>query len=94
MLVAVAWVDMPDTASAQALQELADVPGSGNVTELNRERGRYRDVQFTGTHYASNRDGATVVIAQAEPVGRIAVARDLAELASEAASSGSFSYPL
>jgi len=60
------------------------VHGTGNITELNRERAgyRYRNVRFTGKHYASRREDNTVVNAQAEPVGRAAVATDeIAELA-------------
>ena len=89
MLIAVAWVDMPDTRSAQEFKELADVHGTGNITELNRERAgyRYRNVRFTGKHYASRREDNTVVNAQAEPVGRAAVATDeIAELALRATS--------
>lgn len=84
VLVAVAWVDMPDAAEAAELKRLVDRHGTGNVTELNRERGPYRDVRFTGEHYASRREGATVVNAQAEPVGRVARVAELAELAGSA----------
>ena len=72
VLVAVAWVDMPDEANAIKLKRLLDRPGTGNITELSRERRRYRNVRFDGEHYASRREGATVVNAQAEPVGRVA----------------------
>ncbi|MCE0765302.1 hypothetical protein LWC35_20700 [Pseudonocardia kujensis] len=69
-VVAVSWVAMPDEASARALEQLMDTSGTGNVTELSRERGRYRTVRFTGDAYASHRDGPVVVNAQAEPVTR------------------------
>jgi len=78
VLVAVAWVEMPDAGRARALRALLDGAGTGNVTELSRQRGRYRDVRFTGDFYASRRDGSTVVNAQAQPVGRAAVAVNLA----------------
>jgi len=80
VLLAVAWVDMPDEAQAVELKHLIDRHGTGNVTELSRERGRYRNVRFTGEHYASRREDTTVVNAQAQPVGRGARAADLAEL--------------
>ena len=87
LLVAVARVDMPDSTSARAYRELVDTYGTGNITELNRERGgyRYRDVRFTGKRYASSRNGNTVINAQAEPVGRVAVAGWVAEQAAQAA---------
>ncbi len=68
-LVAVAWVDMPDTTPAGDLQRLVDTEGTGNLTELSREQGSHQGVRFTGQHYASTRDGVTVLNAQAEPVG-------------------------
>ena len=80
VLVAVAWVDMADEARARELKRLVDRSGTGNVTELSRERGRYRSVRFDGEHYASHQEGSTVVNAQAQPVGRAARAAELAEL--------------
>jgi hypothetical protein len=84
VLVAVSWVEMPDTRSARKFHRLVDTHGTGNVTELSREEGPYRRVRFTGHHYASRRDGTTVVNAQAEPVGRAAVAAELESLAATA----------
>jgi len=69
-IVAVSWVEMPDESSAQALKQLMDTSGTGNVTELSREQGRYRTVRYTGDAYASRRDGPVVINAQAEPVAR------------------------
>lgn len=86
VLVAVAWVDMPDEASARAFHTLVDGEGTGNVTELSREQGRYRDVRFTGEHYESTRDGTTVVNAQAQPVGAVAAAEELAGIVAAALS--------
>jgi hypothetical protein len=86
VLVAVAWVDMPDEAGAIELKRLLDRPGTGNITELSRDRVRYRNVHFDGEHHASRREGTTVVNAQAEPMGRVGAATDLAELARAALS--------
>lgn len=70
LLVPVSWVEMPDAASARALKQLVDGNGTGNVTELSRESGRYRAVRYTGDVYASRRKGTVVVNAQAQPVAR------------------------
>jgi hypothetical protein len=70
VLVPVAWVQMPTEADARALKQLLDGAGTGNVTELSRERGRYRTVRYTGDVYASRRDGNVVINAQAQPVAR------------------------
>lgn len=70
VLLAVSWVDMPDESSARSLHQLLDRDGTGNVTELSRDRGRYRSVRFTADFYASHRDGTVVVNAQAQPVAR------------------------
>jgi hypothetical protein len=83
VLVAVSWVEMPDTRGAREFHELVDRHGCGNVTELSREQGPYRRVRFTGRYYVSRRDGTTVVNAQAEPIGRAAIAAELERLASE-----------
>lgn len=69
VLVAVSWVQMPDEAGAVEFHQLVDRHGTGNITELSRDGWRYRDVRFTGENYDSDRDGTTVVNAQAEPVG-------------------------
>lgn len=78
VLLAVAWVDMPDTGQANRFRRLVDGGGTGNVTELSREGGRFRDVRFNGAHYESEQDGETVVNAQAQPVGRSTAADALA----------------
>jgi hypothetical protein len=67
-LVAAAWVEMTDISSARELVRLLDVEGTGNITELSKERGRYRDVRYGGPAYGSRNDGSLVVTAQAEPV--------------------------
>lgn len=50
--------------------QLLDADGTGDITELTRERGRYRSVRYTGEAYASGRDGTVLVNAQAQPVAR------------------------
>jgi hypothetical protein len=85
VIVAVAWVDMPDEGQARRLQQLVDRHGTGNLTELTKEGKGSRAVRWTGEHYTSARDGVTFVNAQAEPVGRtaraIGLARTVAPLA-------------
>lgn len=81
-LVAVAWVDMPDTDRARDLRVLMDRYGTGNVTELSRERGGQR---FSGEFYRSSREDSTVVNVQAEPVGRTRTALTLARVAADTA---------
>jgi hypothetical protein len=83
VLLAVAWVDMPDEAQALQYKRLVDRHGTGNITELTKEGGPYARVQWTGNHYASTIDGATVVNVQAEPVGRTAQLTRLAEVAAQ-----------
>jgi hypothetical protein len=79
VLVAVAWVDMPDVQQARRFKDLVDRNGTGNITELSRETGPYQDVRFTGDHYTSTRDDTTVINAQAQPVRRSRAATHLAE---------------
>jgi hypothetical protein len=57
-----------------------DRDGTGNVTELSRERGGQR---FSGDYYRSAREDTTVVNVQAEPVGRTRAALQLAKLAAD-----------
>jgi hypothetical protein len=70
VLVAVARVQMPDRVSAAALKKLVDTHGTGNVTELSRERGLYQLVRFTGDFYASSLQENVFVNAQAQPIAR------------------------
>jgi hypothetical protein len=70
VLVAIASVEMPDEVQADDLKSLLDSPGSGNLTELSRERGRYQTVRYTGDAYASRREGDVVTNAQAQPVAK------------------------
>ena len=82
VVVAVAWVDMPDADQARRLQQLVDRNGTGNLTELTKEGRRPRSVEWTGQHYTSARDDVTFVNAQAEPVGSTARAVGLARTVS------------
>jgi hypothetical protein len=66
VLVAYASVEMKDADQARCLQEVLDKNGSGNVTELSRERGAYRSVRYDDAVFASDRDGTVVVNAQAK----------------------------
>jgi len=77
-ILAAAWVDMPDPDQARQLQELMDRGGTGNITELSRERGGQR---FSGDYYRSAREDSTVINVQAEPIGRARAALAVAELA-------------
>jgi hypothetical protein len=70
VLVAVSSVAMPDRAGAGAYKRLVDRHGTGNVTELTREQGRYRSVRFLGRPYGSRPDGLVVTNVQAQPVDR------------------------
>lgn len=69
VLVAVSWVEMPTTGEAARLRRLVDTDGTGNVTELTRERGRYRNVRYDGLVYDSGIDGQAVWNVQVQPVG-------------------------
>lgn len=79
VLVAVAWVDMPDVRRARMFKDLVDRGGTGNITELSRETGPYQDVRFTGDHYTSISEDTTVINVQAQPVRRSRATDDLAE---------------
>ncbi|MFC9250664.1 hypothetical protein [Amycolatopsis thailandensis] len=58
MIVATATVTMPSADQAERLRELADRPGTGNITELT--------TGFDGRHYASRVVGTIVTITQAK----------------------------
>ena len=48
VLVAVAAVEMPDPGEARELRVLMDGGGTGNITELSKDRGRHRRVDYEG----------------------------------------------
>jgi hypothetical protein len=86
VLVAVSWVRMPDGPSASALMQLDDATGTGNVTELSREEGKYRSVRYTGLIYTSALDtsGTVFVNVQAQPVARGTTGVELTSLVTNA----------
>jgi hypothetical protein len=67
-LVAISWVDMPTLPLAMDYKILVDVLGTGNITELSREVGPYRNVKFTGKYYLSGITGTTVWNVQVQPI--------------------------
>lgn len=69
-LVPVAWVEMLTEAESVALKQLLDTGGTGDITELSCERGRYQAVRYTGDAYASQIAGRIVINAQAQSVLR------------------------
>lgn len=68
MVVSIYWVRMRSVAGAIRLRDLADTPGTGNVSPLAGALLGLADIRFTGKHYDSRRSGALVVIAETEPV--------------------------
>jgi hypothetical protein len=68
ILVAISWATMPSTALAEQYKTLVDTWRTGNVTELSREIGPYRNVRFSGKNYTSGRDRKTVWNTQVQPV--------------------------
>jgi len=71
VLVAISWVDMPTSSLALEYKHLVDTPGTGNITELSRESGPYRNVVFTGNNYLSGIIGTAVWNVQVQPVGSV-----------------------
>jgi hypothetical protein len=67
-IVSLARVAMPDAASAQALQGLADTDGSGNVSDLLREGVRVdgAPTELSNAQYASEVAGAIVTIVETD----------------------------
>lgn len=70
ILISIATVDMPDYPTATGLHRLLLDPGNGGITQLSRERGRYRHVAFTHAPTWWSRRETTLCIVQAQPVGR------------------------
>lgn len=66
--VSVSLVRMPDAAGAGELRKLADTSGTGNVADLLRAgvTAPGAPPSFTSAGYASELDGATVVITEAD----------------------------
>jgi hypothetical protein len=78
VVVAVAWITMPDASQATELRRLIDTPGTGSIRPLDRR------IELTGQHYASRQEGELVTVAEAEPDGRSVPGRVLEEIADEA----------
>jgi len=51
---------MPDGALARWYKRLVNKGGTGNITELTRDSGPYRNVRFTGQFYDSGMTGNAV----------------------------------
>lgn len=71
VLIALSWVGMPDTATAADYKTLVDKYGSGNITELSRDSGVYKNIRYSGRHYSSGLESSSVWNAQIQPVGAI-----------------------
>jgi len=67
-LVAISWVDMPTLSLAMEYKHMVDAPGTGNITELSRESGPYRNVIFNGNDYLSGIIGTAVWNVQVQPI--------------------------
>jgi hypothetical protein len=81
VLLAVAHVGMRDADQARCLQGLLDKNGSGNITELSRERGPYKSVRYDGAVFTSGRDQAIVANAQAKSIQGVPREADLKVMA-------------
>ncbi len=68
LLVAISWVQMPDTSSAESYKRLVDTPGAGNVTELSRETTLYKNIKYTDGAHTSGFHGTAVWNVQVQPV--------------------------
>jgi hypothetical protein len=73
VLIAISWVNMRNAVLAEKYKHLVDEPGTGNLTELTRLSGLYRNVRFTGDFYASGIDGAAVWNVEVQPVTQLPV---------------------
>lgn len=71
ILVAISWVDMPSTSLAIRYRRLVDMPDTGNVTELSRQIGPYKQVRYSGLLYESGRYGTEVWNAEVQPTGAV-----------------------
>jgi hypothetical protein len=84
VLVAVSAVQMPTSGQAAQLRTLVDRNGSGNITELSRERGPFTGVRYDGAGYRSRQEGDLVVTSQAQVAAPGRSAPDLVRLADSA----------
>lgn len=68
VLVAISWVGMADTSSAEKYKRLVDTPGAGNITELSRKKKLYRKITYSGGAHSSGINGTAVWNVQVKPV--------------------------
>ncbi|GGP64382.1 hypothetical protein [Saccharothrix coeruleofusca] len=68
-VVSVAWVEFRLRRDAREFRALEDVHGTGDITPLPRALLGLPEIPFHAHNYTSALDGATVVVAEAEPVG-------------------------
>ncbi|MEU4803897.1 hypothetical protein [Actinosynnema sp. NPDC023587] len=80
-VVSVVWVGFAARGDAADFKSLIDRHGSGDVTPLGGALLGLADVSFSGLNYGSDRDGNTVVIAEAERIGGSVDAETLDALA-------------
>jgi len=73
ILVAIAWVEMPNTTLAETYKHLVDRRDSGNVTELSHETKLYKLISYSGSVYASGIYGNAVWNVEIKPVFPTAV---------------------
>ncbi|WP_433273937.1 hypothetical protein ACQPZF_20375 [Actinosynnema sp. CS-041913] len=84
-VVSVVWVGFAGRGDAAGFKSLIDVHGSGDVRPLGGALLDLGDITFTGRNYGSDRDGDTVVVAEAETVSGVVDAAVLDALAEVAA---------
>jgi hypothetical protein len=74
VLVALAWVGMPNASLAAEYKKLVDTGRTGNITELSRDIGQYRAIKYDGKFYNSGLDGTSVWNVELQPIGPIPTA--------------------
>ncbi|MEV0679182.1 hypothetical protein AB0I60_21940 [Actinosynnema sp. NPDC050436] len=84
-VVSVAWVGLATRGDAVGFKAVIDDHGSGDVRPLGGALLGLADVAFSGHNYGSDRDGSTVVVAEAEQVDGVVAAEVLDALAEVAA---------
>jgi hypothetical protein len=68
ILVAISWVGMPNSSSADEYKKLIDTPDSGNIIELSREEKLYENIKYTNSDHTSGIHGSAVWNVQVKPV--------------------------
>ncbi|GAA1352168.1 hypothetical protein [Saccharothrix algeriensis] len=64
--VAVAWVEFGAHDTAAEFKRVEDIHGTGDITPLSARLLLRDEITFTAHHYASQQQGSTVVVAEAE----------------------------